>query len=464
MLHRKRPKYKQRVIRFSLWTTSNPISVNSCIVNGVRFVAHNCDEHRTTQNNGICSPGEKDKEMYYGQLEEILEFLYMAFKVVLFRVKWFNTSNEGRKIKCFVIRNNITQILASSELFKDQQYILATQDKQVFYLEDMARRPLHWKVIQYVNHNKFSNGCVIVVEDDRDVIHFNNSSDLALSTSLNDLDFATLNIDGQSTNIKAPPDIIDVYEDVDFIDDEDGVPHDLSYSDDEVLTNDDDDDVVVVCSTVARGHDGDGSGDDPSRPPLRPIRTGSTRCTTLSGIKSRRKKGGGLGMAHDWDKQIDYWLDPKNATRSAQNAQNWAKSKEEMIRQKDLGANTPTGRTCTEDQIMAMVQKGKQRGHILGVGRVLARQGRGTISINEPRTTYTDVDVDEIKQGNKRGSGSGGGGDDEPARMRTPAGMRRFRTCYIWVAAEKLPHVCRDMSPGKVAHVAGKVSSPNLYP
>nr|GEV51013.1 hypothetical protein [Tanacetum cinerariifolium] len=303
-----------------LWTTSNSISVNSCIVNGVRFAIHNCDEHRTTQNNGICSPGEKDGEMYYGQIEEILEFLYMSFKVVLFRVK--------------------------CELFNDHQYILATQDKQVFYLEDMARRPLHWKVIQYVNHNKFSNGGVIVVEDDHDLIHFNNSSNLALSTSLNDLDFATLNIDGQSMDVEAPPDIIDIYEDVDFIDDEDGVPHDLSDSDDEVLTNDDDDDVVVVL--VARGHDGDGGGDDPSRPPPRPIRTGTmlhlgenfAQWSNLIGEivreypmyypfwnKIAEEKRRGFWMAHDWDKQIDYWLDPKNATRSAQNAQNWAKSK-----------------------------------------------------------------------------------------------------------------------------------------
>nr|GFC06294.1 S-adenosyl-L-methionine-dependent methyltransferases superfamily protein [Tanacetum cinerariifolium] len=96
--------------------SQTPISVNSCVVNGVRFVMHSRDERRTTQNSGICSPGP-DGEMYYGQLEQILEFLYLSFKTVLFRVKWV----------------------------------------------------------------------VIVVEDDPDVIHVDNSSDLALSTSLNDL-------------------------------------------------------------------------------------------------------------------------------------------------------------------------------------------------------------------------------------------------------------------------------------
>ncbi|GJX82858.1 hypothetical protein Tco_0332339 [Tanacetum coccineum] len=52
-------------------STPTPISVNSCVVNGVRFVVHSRDERRTTQNSGICSSG-KDGEMYYGQLKEIL--------------------------------------------------------------------------------------------------------------------------------------------------------------------------------------------------------------------------------------------------------------------------------------------------------------------------------------------------------------------------------------------------------
>nr|GEY14692.1 hypothetical protein [Tanacetum cinerariifolium] len=42
------------------------------------------DERRINQNNVICSPGKKDEELYYGQLEEIFEFSYMSFKVVLF--------------------------------------------------------------------------------------------------------------------------------------------------------------------------------------------------------------------------------------------------------------------------------------------------------------------------------------------------------------------------------------------
>nr|GFC69364.1 hypothetical protein [Tanacetum cinerariifolium] len=116
------------------WT---PISINSCVVDGVRYVVHSRDERRITQNSGICSPGP-DGEMYYGQLQEIIEFKYLLFKVLLFRVKWFDTRNQGRKFKRLVLRNNMTQIDTRAESFKDDQYILVTQVKQVFYLEDKA--------------------------------------------------------------------------------------------------------------------------------------------------------------------------------------------------------------------------------------------------------------------------------------------------------------------------------------
>ncbi|PWA42963.1 hypothetical protein CTI12_AA538480 [Artemisia annua] len=78
---------------------STATSINSCVVNGVKFVVHSRDVKRTTQNSGICSPGEKPGEMYYGQLDDILEFSYTQFKVVLFRVKWFDLAKRA----CYAI-------------------------------------------------------------------------------------------------------------------------------------------------------------------------------------------------------------------------------------------------------------------------------------------------------------------------------------------------------------------------
>ncbi|GJY81129.1 hypothetical protein Tco_0493880 [Tanacetum coccineum] len=250
-----------------------PMSVNACVVDGVRYVVQSRDERRTTQNSGICAPGP-DGEMSYGQLQEILEFKYLSFKVALFRVKWFDTRNNGR-VKKLTFRNGMTQIIGSGEWWKNDQYILATQVKQVFYLEDPAKPNV--KVVEHVNHKKFSDGGVIVVEDDPDIIHFDNSSDLPLSTSLNDLDNATLHIDGQSTEVDAPPDIIDVVDqDDDITDDEDALPHDLADSDDEDLINVDDDGVDKMSADVARSHGGDGGGED--RPPPYHVATGCGGC------------------------------------------------------------------------------------------------------------------------------------------------------------------------------------------
>nr|GEY27933.1 EF-hand domain pair [Tanacetum cinerariifolium] len=206
--------------------TLNLISVNSCVVNDVRFVVHSRDERQTTQNSGICSPGGKDGELYYGQLQEILDFLYIFSNLCC-------SDLSGSTLATKDVKSNILSL-------------------------ETTRHKSGQKVIVHVNHKNFSSGGVIVVEDDPDVIHFNNSSNLELSTSLNDLDFETLHIDGQSTDVDAPPNIINVDENDDDINDEDALPHDLADSDDEDLVNvdDDDDDVDVVYF---------GGGDD--RPP-----------------------------------------------------------------------------------------------------------------------------------------------------------------------------------------------------
>ncbi|GJW38652.1 hypothetical protein Tco_0064497 [Tanacetum coccineum] len=336
--------------------TPTPISVNSCIVNGVRFVMHSRDERRTAQNSGICSPGGKDGEMYYGQLQEILEFSYLSFKVVFFRVMWFDTSNKGRKVKHLVLTNNMTQILTKSRAFKDVQYILTTQVKQCFYLEDMARRQPHWKVVEHVNHKKFSDRGVIVVEEDPDVIHFDNSSDLPLSTSLNYLDDATLHIDGQSTKVDAPSYIIDLDEDDGISDDEDAFPHDLADSDDEDLVNvDDDDGVKVMSADVARGHSGDGGGDD--CPPIYHIPTGCEGCF------SNRGKSALLTERHSSGTQEYPSLIDTFVAHTINGEFLRDENRRGMMRLEATG-------TYTDDEINRLARRGKQRGHIPSVGRV----------------------------------------------------------------------------------------------
>ncbi|GJU57199.1 hypothetical protein Tco_1234965 [Tanacetum coccineum] len=290
------------------------------------------------------------------------------------------------------------------------------------------------------------NGGVIVVEDDPDVIHVDNSSDLALSTSLNDLEITALYIDGQSIDVDAPPDIIDVVdEDDDIIDEEDPIPHDLADSDDEDLVNLDIDDGANMSADVAWGHGGDGGGDD--HPPPYHVPTGCGGCLGNQGhLKSqfgwqesgqaaytpgdpeprnaalwanyrRELVGSSIALpflapnvaarsgfvAKIWvylrpphgirpaatiysasstpakdlqgtkcSPKKRYWVPEEDGTYDLESLKRGRPSyisEDEMLRLQGLGSNTPTGVPYTEDEIMAIVRGGKQRGHIPGVGR-----------------------------------------------------------------------------------------------
>ncbi|GJR45826.1 hypothetical protein Tco_1313929 [Tanacetum coccineum] len=73
-----------------------------------------------------------------------------------------------------------------------------------------------------------------------------------------------------------------------------------------------------------------------------------------------------------------------------------------MLSLRGLRANMSSGVSYTEEEIIAMVRKGKKRGHIPGVSRVLTGKGKTAIFIDEPRGTYIDAEIDEIKEEAKR--------------------------------------------------------------
>nr|GEU59306.1 hypothetical protein [Tanacetum cinerariifolium] len=194
---------------------SNANSYVACVVNGVKFLVHDRDIHRTTKRSRVATP-RPNGEMFYGQLEEILELTYIGN------------------------RKGINHILTDKDSYKDQQYILATHARQVFYLEDPARRPPHWKVVEDVHHRKIWHRDV--VEDDQDVIHDSNSSDVALSANLGDLDYTSLSTNDESTKVDASLDNeVPDEESADFIGDEDDVaPHVLEDDDQDEDVRDDD--------------------------------------------------------------------------------------------------------------------------------------------------------------------------------------------------------------------------------
>ncbi|GJR89272.1 Myc-type, basic helix-loop-helix domain-containing protein [Tanacetum coccineum] len=173
-----------------------------------------------------------DGEMYYGQLEEILELTYIGNrKVVLFRCKWFDTINPKNlttRNRRSYIEHGIQHILTHREFHKNNQYILATQVTQVFYLEDLARQPRGWKVVEHVYHRD-------VAESDQDVIHGSSSSNVTLSVELTNFEHTNLSINSESTKVDAPP-----------VNDDNANANEGNAEDDDVAhVLDDDDDVVV---------------------------------------------------------------------------------------------------------------------------------------------------------------------------------------------------------------------------
>nr|GEY97326.1 F-box domain, leucine-rich repeat domain, L domain-like protein [Tanacetum cinerariifolium] len=112
---------------------------------------------------------------------------------------------------------------------------------------------------------------------------------------------------------------------------------------------------------------------------------------TYNAEKIRRERPENI-TASEWDKYIEFCNDPRNIARAAQNRQNWAKGTvisrqgsrllarlrdemEEMRRLEAMG-------TYTDDEINHLARGGKQRGHIVGVGRVLL--ARDTASPSTP--------------------------------------------------------------------------------
>ncbi|GJZ06477.1 probable carboxylesterase 12 [Tanacetum coccineum] len=236
---------------------------------------------------------------------------------------------------------------------------------------------------------------------------------------------------------------------------------------------------------------------------------GSSRCTTLLAQNRGGEEGGGLGKANGcvmWQaSNLDLsrtssrksgisiltigltlsklpeafkMLKTRQRARSSAGSDpgHLLSSKTSKWRAPRLeSANIDDGVPYIEDQIMAMVRKGKQRGHIPVVGRVLAGQGRDAISINEPRCTHTDAEVVTVNDDHVSemltqlesqhevcgGRGSGGGGDDEPARRVYILVYYMENAYYAGVTPKFPPRRRRTLSPGNSQYLLHMDSSPD---
>ncbi|XP_060672435.1 uncharacterized protein LOC132803435 [Ziziphus jujuba] len=124
---------------------------SGCVVNGVRYRTKVRDDRLVTQNCGIWVVGDHDGEScdFYGVIEDIIVLDYRSkHSVVLFRCAWFDTNVKKKKM---ITEFQITNINVTSYWYKNDPFVLASQAKQVFYVDDY-KMGQHWKVVRKVHH------------------------------------------------------------------------------------------------------------------------------------------------------------------------------------------------------------------------------------------------------------------------------------------------------------------------
>ena len=136
-----------------LWALSNgPVgTVNTysgCISNGVRFHTFERENRRIYQNSGLVVEGEGHKTSFYGRLHKVWEMTYLfGHRVVLFQCEWYNSGSN----RTFRVEAHSTSIDVRSRWFKDDPFVLPSQVRQVFYVNDTLLGD-NWKVVERFRH------------------------------------------------------------------------------------------------------------------------------------------------------------------------------------------------------------------------------------------------------------------------------------------------------------------------
>ncbi|KAF7116020.1 hypothetical protein RHSIM_RhsimUnG0041600 [Rhododendron simsii] len=139
-----------------LWSLANGPNLlvkeyYGCITNGFRFRTREVDDRRRSQNSGVLAHGDHEGKMhnYYGHMIKIWEFEYMCENtVLLFQCEWYNTGNICRN-GTIRIDKYCTSINVKSRWCQSDPFILPSQAKQVFYLND-TKWGEPWQVVQLV--------------------------------------------------------------------------------------------------------------------------------------------------------------------------------------------------------------------------------------------------------------------------------------------------------------------------
>ncbi|XP_074301660.1 uncharacterized protein LOC141633075 isoform X2 [Silene latifolia] len=135
------------------------VTYEGYVINGFRFHTKRRQRSRKTQNSGVIVKGdvESGEKDFYGVLDEVIILEYGALKnrtspsIVLFKCRWFDVYDEGRRIrkdKFGAVLVNVTRMLKTNEPFA-----LASQIEQVFYVA--AHNQPQWRYVIKTNPRNY---------------------------------------------------------------------------------------------------------------------------------------------------------------------------------------------------------------------------------------------------------------------------------------------------------------------
>ena len=126
---------------------------NGYTINGCRYHTKERDDLRTTQNSGVSVVAStmqiasaKDKNpifgelCFYGIITEIWDLDYTKFRIPVFKCDWVD-NNNGIKVD----ELGLTLVDLTKVAYKSDSFILASQAKQVFYVQDQLEP--RWSIV-----------------------------------------------------------------------------------------------------------------------------------------------------------------------------------------------------------------------------------------------------------------------------------------------------------------------------
>jgi hypothetical protein len=131
-------EYLKKLARGPIFTV---VTYQGYDITGYMFYTEQQDKKIMYQNSSVCVDGDaimgQDRNMYYGQIQEIWELDFSGFKIPLFRCNWVDAIKGVIKDKYVFISIDLNH-----QGYKSEPFVLAKHVAQMFYVPDTTNKRL----------------------------------------------------------------------------------------------------------------------------------------------------------------------------------------------------------------------------------------------------------------------------------------------------------------------------------